>query len=185
MVGLFPASPCASLGFMTPRLITTVIFSSIIAFFSPVSGQAQDSSAQASLSVQGRQTVYPNVVALRGKCFNESRIIVIATEKPLTAKQFEQVQKANAEETQNLEGYISYIKASYQEDGALRYLVGDGGGAVFSKKNEATQTYLKGSAVLTGDHVKGEVNLNEPGDYSKVAKIIFDLPILTEAPVAK
>jgi len=105
--------------------------------------------------------------------------------KPLTAKQFEQVQKANAEETQNLEGYISYIKASYQEDGTLRYLVGDGGGAVFSKKNEATQTILRGSAVLTGDRVKGEVNLNEPGDYSKVAKIIFDLPILIEAPAAK
>lgn len=146
---------------------------------------AQDTSAQASLSVQGRPTVYNSVVALRGKGHNDPRIIVIATVKPLTAKQFEQVVKADAEETQDLEGYISYIKASFKEDGTLSYLVGDGGGAVFSKKNEASQTILQGKATITGDRVKGEVTLNEPGDYAKVAKLTFDLPIVTEAPAAK
>lgn len=146
---------------------------------------AQEPSAQASLSVQGRPTVYDSVIALRGKSFNESRIIVIATAKPLTAKQFEQVVKANAEETQTLDGYISYIKASFKEDGTLRYLVGDGGGAVFSKKNEATQTILQGKATITADRVVGEVTLNEPGDYAKIAKMTFDLPILKEAPAAK
>ena len=145
---------------------------------------AQD-SAQASLSLQGRPTAYGSVLALRGKSFDETRIIVIATEKPLTPKQFEQVVKANAEETQTLDGYVSYIKASFKEDGTLRYFVGDGGGAVFSKKNEADQTILKGKATITGDRVKGEVTLNEPGDYSKVAKLTFDLPIVTEAPTAK
>lgn len=147
-------------------------------------GRAED-AAQASLSVQGRATVYPSVIALRGKTFNESRIIVIATVKPLTAKQFEQVVKANAEETMTLESSPSYIKASFKEDGTLRYLVGDGGGAVFSKKNEAGQTILQGKATIAGDRVKGEVTLNEPGDYAKVAKLVFDLPILTEAPAAK
>lgn len=146
---------------------------------------AQAPSAQASLSVQGRPTVYHSLVALRGKSLNDPRILVIATVKPLTAKQFQQVQKANAEETQDLEGYVSYIKASFKEDGTLRYLVGDGGGAVFSKKNEATQTILQGKATITGDRVRGEVTLNEPGDYAKVAKLVFDLPIVTEAPVAK
>ena len=82
-------------------------------------------------------------------------------------------------------GSPSYIKASFKEDGTLRYLVGDGGGAVFSKKNEATQTILQGKATVTGDRVKGEVNLNEPSDYSKVAKLTFDLPILKEAPAAQ
>lgn len=125
------------------------------------------------------------MVALRGKSRNEPRIIVIATVKPLTAKQFEQVAKADGEETQTLEGFISYIKASFKEDGSLRYLVGDGGGAVFSKKNEATQNILQGKATITGDRVKGEVTLNEPGEYSKVAKLTFDLPIVTEAPAAK
>ena len=140
--------------------------------------------ASASLSVQGRATVYNSVVALRGKSLNDPRIIVIATVKPLTAKQFEQVQKANAEDTMTLEGYPSYIKASFKEDGTLRYLVGDGGGAVFSKKNEAGNTILKGQATITGDRVKGEVTLNEPGDYAKEAKLVFVLPIVTAAPVA-
>lgn len=170
---------------MTPRFITSVVFSTVIAFLAPASSRAQEAAAQASLSVQGRPTVYESVVAMRVKSFNESRVIVIATAKPLTAKQFEQVQKANAEETQTLDGYVSYIKASFKEDGSLRYLVGDGGGAVFSKKNEADQTILKGSATITGDHAKGEVTLNEPGDYAKVAKITFDLPIIKEAPAAK
>lgn len=143
---------------------------------------AQAASAQASLSVQGRLTVYPSVVALRGKSFNESRVIVIATIKPLTAKQFAQVLKANAEETMTLDSYPSYIKASFKEDGTLRYLVGDGGGAVFSKKAEPTQNMLQGKATVTGDRVRGEVTLNEPGDYAKEVKLAFDLPILTEAP---
>lgn len=146
---------------------------------------AEETPAQASLSVQGRPTVYGSVVALRGKSSNAPRIIVIATVKPLTAKQFEQVVKADAEETQTLEGYVSYIKASFKEDGTLSYFVGDGGGAVFSKKNEATQTILQGKATITGERVKGEVTLNEPGEYSKVAKLVFDLPIVTAAPAAK
>lgn len=170
---------------MNPQLSRSVAVAALLVSICHVSGLAQESSAQASLSVQGRPTVYDSVTALRGKSFDESRIIVIATSKPLTAKQFEQVQKANAEETQDLDGYISYIKASFKEDGTLRYLVGDGGGAVFSKKNEADQTILQGKATIAGDRVKGEVTLNEPGDYSKVAKLVFDLPILTEAPAAK
>lgn len=133
----------------------------------------------------GRQTVYGSVLALRGKKMNEPRIIVIATEKPLTAKQFEQVRKANAEETTTLEGSPSCIKALPKEDGTLRYLVGDGGGAVFPKKNEPGQTILQGKATITGERVAGEVNLNEPGDYAKVSKLVFDLPIVTEAPAAK
>ncbi len=173
------------MGLMNQPFFRSVVLTFAIAFSGPAIGQAQETSAQASLSVQGRPTVYKSVVALRGKCFNESRVIVIATEKPLTAKQYEQVVKANAEETQTLEGYVSYIKASFKEDGTLRYLVGDGGGAVFSKKNEASQTILQGKATVTGDHVKGEVTLNEPGEYSKVAKIVFDLTILTQAPAAK
>lgn len=171
---------------MILRLSRSAAIAALLLSLGPVSSIAQaqdkDSAAQASLSVQGRPTVYNNVVALRGKSFNEGRIVVIATEKPLTAKQFAQVQKANAEETQDLDGYVSYIKASFKEDGALRYLVGDGGGAVFSKKNEAGNTILKGQATITGDRVKGEVALNEPGDYAKVAKLVFDLPIVTEAP---
>lgn len=170
---------------MIAQLSRSVALVALLVSLSHDSGKAQEASAQASLSVQGRPTVYDNVVALRGKSFNESRIIVIATVKPLTAKQFEQVAKANAEETQTLEGYVSYIKASFTDDGTLRYLVGDGGGAVFSKKNEADQTILQGKAAITGDRVKGEVTLNEPGDYSKVAKLTFDLPILKEAPAAK
>lgn len=149
------------------------------------SGVSREPSAQASLTVQGRPTVYNHVVALRGKSFNEPRIIVVATVEPLTAKQFEQVVKANAEETMNLEGGPSYIKASFKEDGSLRYLVGDGGGAVFSKKNEPTQDILKGRAMVTGGRVSGEVSLDEPGEYSKQAKLTFDLPILTEAPGAE
>lgn len=170
---------------MNPSCFRSVVLILTIAFSCPAIGRAQESLAQASLSVQGRETVYPNVVALRAKCFKESRVIVIATEKPLTAKQFEQVVKANAEETQTLEGYVSYIKASFTEDGKLRYLVGDGGGAVFSKKNEDSQTILNGKATVMGDRVKGEVSLNEPGEYSKVSKMVFDLPILIEAPAAK
>jgi hypothetical protein len=173
------------MGRMNASFFRSVVLTFAIAFSGPAICQAQENSAEASLSVQGRPTVYPNVVALRGKCFNESRVIVIATEKPLTAKQFEQVVKANAEETQTLEGYVSYIKASFKEDGTLRYLVGDGGGAVFSKKNEDSQTILHGKATVRGDRVKGEVSLNEPGEYSKVSKMVFDLPILTEAPAAK
>jgi len=84
-----------------------------------------------------------------------------------------------------LESSPSYIKASFKEDGTLRYLVGDGGGAVFSKKNEPSQTILQGKATITGDRVRGEVTLNEPGDYAKVAKLTFDLPIVTEAPAAQ
>ncbi len=170
---------------MHPSFFRAFAVAAALALTSPALTQAQETSTEASLSVQGRPTVYPHVVALRGKCFNESRVIVIATEKPLTTQQFAQVFKANAEETQTLEGYVSYIKASFKEDGTLRYLVGDGGGAVFSKKNEADQTLLQGKATVTGDRVKGEVALNEPGEYSKVAKLVFDLPILTEAPAAK
>ena len=145
---------------------------------------AQETSVQASLSVQRRPTVYHSVVALRGKSLNDPRIVVIATVKSLTAKQFAQGLKADAEETKELEGYPSYIKASFKEDGTLRYLVGDGGGAVFSKKNEASQTILQGKATITGDRVRGEVTLNEPGEYSKVAKLTFDLLLVTEAPAA-
>ena len=170
---------------MILRLIRSLAVAAILASFGLASGMAQEASAQASLSVQGRPTVYSSVVALRGKSLNDPRIIVIATVKPLTAKQFEQVLKANAENTMDLEGYPSYIKASFKEDGTLRYFVGDGGGAVFSKKNEPDQTILKGKATITGDRVKGEVTLNEPGDYSKVAKLTFDLPILKEAPAAQ
>jgi hypothetical protein len=158
-------------------LLSAVCFSSALA-------QTPAPAPQASLSVQGRPTVYGSVLALRAKTLNENRIVVIATLKPLTAKQFEQVQKANAEETKDLDGYPSYIKASFTEDGTLRYLVGDGGGAVFSKKNEPSQNALQGKATIIGDRVKGEVSLNEPGEYSKVAKITFDLPIVTEAPPA-
>lgn len=169
---------------MTLRLCRSVAIAALLASLGQAAGVAQEASAQASLSVQGRPTVYQSVVALRGKSLNDPRIVVIATVKPLTAKQFQQVVKANAEETQTLEGYAGYIKASFREDGTLRYLVGDGGGAVFSKKNEASQTILQGKATITGDRVRGEVTLNEPGDYSKVAKLIFDLPIVTEAPAA-
>ena len=146
---------------------------------------AQAASAQASLSVQGRQTVYQSVVALRGKSLNEGRIIVIAISKPLTASQFQQVLKANAEETMNLESNPSYIKASFKEDGTLSYLVGDGGGAVFSKKAEPSQKFLQGKATIAGERVRGEVTLNEPGEYSKEVKLTFDLPIVTEAPTAQ
>lgn len=148
------------------------------------SGLAQTPSAKASLSVQGRLTVYKNVVVLRGKSYNESRIIVIATEQPLTAVQFEQVRKANAEETMTLDSSPSYIKASFKEDGSLRYLVGDGGGAVFSKKAEPSQTMLQGNATITGDRVQGEVTLNEPGDYAKEVVLTFDLPIVSEVPAS-
>lgn len=68
---------------------------------------------------------------------------------------------------------LSTIKASFKEDGTLRCLVGDGSGAVFSKKNEVGNTILKGQPTIAGDRVKGEVTLNEPGDYSKVAKLVF------------
>jgi hypothetical protein len=163
------------------RLCYTAVVAAMICSSSSI---AQAPAAQASLSVQGRATVYGSVVALRGKSLNEDRIIVIATTKPLTAKQFEQVQKANAEETKDLDGYPSYIKASFKVDGTLSYLVGDGGGAVFSKKNEPSQNILQGKATIKGDRVVGEVTLNEPGEYSKVAKITFDLPIVTEAPAA-
>jgi hypothetical protein len=157
----------------------------LLALICSSSAMAQAPSAQASLSVQGRQTIFPSVVALRGKTFNESRIIVIATSKPLTANQFQQVLKANAEETMTLESNPSYIKASFKEDGTLRYLVGDGGGAVFSKKAEPSQQILRGKATITGERVRGEVVLNEPGDYAKEVKLTFDLPIVTEAPTAQ
>lgn len=170
---------------MFHRLFRFVAVVALVSSICPGSALAQESPAQASLSVQGRPTVYKSVVALRGKAQGDPCIVVIATVKPLTAKQFEQVVKADGQETQTLEGYISYIKASFTEDGTLRYLVGDGGGAVFSKKNEPTQTILQGKATVTGDRVKGEVTLNEPGEYSKVAKLTFDLPIITEAPAAK
>jgi hypothetical protein len=166
------------------RLCSSAVVAALLSAICSSSGLAQAPAAQASLSVQGRPTVYGSVVAMRAKSLNENRIIVIATVKPLTAKQFAQVQKANAEETKDLEGYPSYIKASFKEDGTLSYLVGDGGGAVFSKKNEPSQNILQGKATITGDRVKGEVTLNEPGEYSKVAKITFDLPIVTEAPAA-
>jgi hypothetical protein len=167
------------------RLFRSVAVAVLLASICHASGMAQETSAQASLSVQGRPTVYHSVVALRGKALNDRRIIVIATVKPLTANQFQQVVKANAEETMTLESSHSYIKASFKEDGTLRYLVGDGGGAVFSKKNEPSQTILQGKATITGDRVRGEVTLNEPGDYAKVAKLTFDLPIVTEAPAAQ
>ncbi|MBE2178920.1 MAG: hypothetical protein IAE97_00410 [Chthoniobacterales bacterium] len=168
---------------MMTRFLPSLSVVAFLALMCPASGLAQETSA--SLSVQGRPTVYNHVVALRGKSLNDPRIIVIATVEPLTAKQFEQVVKANAEDTMTLEGYPSYIKASFKEDGTLRYLVGDGGGAVFSKKNEPTQDILKGQATVSGDRVSGEVTLDEPGEYSKVAKLTFDLPILTEAPAAE
>jgi hypothetical protein len=167
------------------RLCRSAAVAALLAVICPSAGMAQAAAAQASLSVQGRQTVYGSVVALRGKSLNEGRIIVIATVKPLTVKQFQQVQKANAEETMNLEGDPSYIKASFKEDGTLRYLVGDGGGAVFSKKAEPSQNFLQGKATIAGDRVRGEVTLNEPGDYAKVVKLSFDLPIVTEAPTAQ
>ena len=65
------------------------------------------------------------------------------------------------------------------------WYVGDGGGAVFSKKAEPSQNILQGKATITGDRVRGEVTLNEPGDYAKVVKLTFDLPIVTEAPTAQ
>ena len=85
----------------------------------------------------------------------------------------------------NLEGDPSYIKASFKEDCTLRYLVGDGGGAVFSKKAEPSQNFLQGKAAITGDRVVGVVTLNEPGEYAKEVELIFDLPIVTEAPTAQ
>jgi hypothetical protein len=170
---------------MDTQLLRVVVFSVLVVLIGQISATAQEASAQASLSVQGRPTTYNHVVALRGKSLNDTRIVVIATVEPLTPKQLQQVFKANAEETMTLDGSPSYIKASFKEDGALRYLVGDGGGAVFSKKNEASQSILKGQATITGDRVKGEVTLNEPGEYSKVAKLTFDLPILKEAPAAE
>jgi hypothetical protein len=165
-------------------LYRSVAVAALFTLIGPVSGMAQEASAQASLSVQGRTTTYNHVVALRGKSLNDPRIVVIATVEPLTPKQLQQVFKADAEETMTLEGSPSYLKASFKEDGALRYLVGDGGGAVFSKKNEASQSILRGQATTSGDRVKGEVTLDEPGEYSKVAKLTFDLPILKEAPAA-
>lgn len=170
---------------MTLRFFCSLAVTSLLAAPLQTPGWTQDATSEASLSVQGRPTVYHSVVALRGKKGTEPRIVVVATVEPLTAKQFEQVSKANAEETQDLAGYVSYIKASFKEDGTLRYLVGDGGGAVFSKKNEADQTILHGKATITGDRIKGEVSLNEPGDYAKVAKLVFDVPIVAEAPAAK
>jgi hypothetical protein len=170
---------------MSHRFFSSAFVGALVALVCHASATAQEASAQASLSVQGRPTVYSSVVALRGKSLNDPRIIVIATAEPLTAKQFEQVLKANAEETMNLDGGPSYLKASFKEDGTLRYLVGDGGGAVFSKKNETSQTILQGKATITADRVSGEVTLDEPGEYSKVAKLTFDLPILTEAPAGQ
>lgn len=167
------------------RLCPSAAVAAVLPVIFTSSGMAQAPAAQASLSVQGRQTVYNSVVALRGKTFKEGRIIVIATSKPLTATQFQQVQKANAEETMKLESEPSYIKASFKEDGTLRYLVGDGGGAVFSKKAEPSQNILRGKATITGDRVRGEVTLNEPGDYAKEVKLVFDLPIVTDAPAAQ
>lgn len=46
------------------------------------------------------------------------------------------------------------------------------------------------SRLVRSSHIKAKVPLNEPGDYAKVAKLvvaklIFDLPILTEAPAVK
>ena len=166
------------------RVCRLVAISALFSVIGSASAMAQ-ATAQASLSVQGRPTVFSSVVALRGKTFNESRIIVIATVKPLTASQFQQVQKANAEETMKLDSDPSYIKVSFKEDGTLRYLVGDGGGAVFSKKAEPSQNILQGKATITGDRVRGEVTLNEPGDYAKVVKLTFDLPIVTEAPTVQ
>lgn len=163
----------------------SAVIAALLSVICSSSAIAQATSAQASLSVQGRQTVYQSVVALRGKSFNEGRIIVIATVKPLTATQFQQVLKANAEETMNLEASPSYIKASFKDDGTLRYLVGDGGGAVFSKKAEPSQSHLQGKATIAGERVRGEVTLNEPGEYAKEVKLTFDLPIVTEAPTAQ
>src|SRR4030095_13873654 len=96
------------------RFCRSVALAVLFASICHASGMAQETLAQASLSVQGRTTVYHNVVALRGKSLNDRRIIVIATVKPLTANQFQQVVKANAEETMTLESSPSYIKASFK-----------------------------------------------------------------------
>lgn len=80
---------------------------------------------------------------------------------------------------------MSYIKASFTEDGTLRYLVGDGGGAAFSMKNEPTKSHLQTKATISGVPVKGEVTLNEQGEYLKVARLVFDWPIFATAPAAK
>jgi hypothetical protein len=63
--------------------------------------------------------------------------------------------------------------------------VGDGGGAVFSKKAEPSYTFLQGKATIAGNRMRGEVTLNQPGEYAKVAKLTFDLPIVTEAPATQ
>ena len=164
------------------RLNRSAAVAALLSVICFAAAMAQATAPQASLSVQGRLTVYKSVVALRGKSYNENRIIVIATIKPLTATQFQQVLKANAEATMKLDSDPSYIKAAFKEDGTLRYLAGDGGGAVFTKKVEPSENFLQGKATIAGDHVSGEVTLHEPGNYAKEAKLIFDLPIVTEAP---
>jgi hypothetical protein len=56
---------------------------------------------------------------------------------------------------------------------------------VVSHKPVAVAAGMEGKATITGNRVRGEVTLNEPGDYAKVVKLTFDLPIVTDAPTAQ
>ncbi len=152
----------------------------IVVMLCPEIASAQASANQANLNIEGRRIVFKNVVAVRGKSNGEGRIIVLATGQQVSAAVVKAVQDKDAED--NVDGDVQqpYLKAVFQEDGALRVVIGRGGNSSFGERGAP----LEGQATVANGRIRGAVKLIKTGDFAKEIDFNFDAPIDAELKVA-
>ena len=146
----------------------------------PEIASAQSPANQANLNIGGRRIVFKNVVAARGKSYDENRIIVLATGQPVSADVVKKVKAKDAED--NVDGEVGqpYLKAIFQEDGTLRIVFGKGGNSSFGERGAP----LEGRATIADGRIRGNVKLVKTGDFAKEIAFNFDVPIDAEVKVA-
>lgn len=141
---------------------------------------AQNPASRGALSVGGQRILYKNVVAIRGKSYDENRIIVLATGQQVSAVILKEVKDKDAEDNLDREVEQPYLKAVFQEDGSLRCLIGKGAGTSFLQR----QAPLEGKATIADGRIRGSVKLIQTGAFAKEAVLDFDVPIDAEVKTA-
>lgn len=134
---------------------------------------AQDPANQGNLNVRGRRIVLKNVVAVRGKSHDESRVIVLATRTAMSAEALQRIKEKDAEDNVGEEVDGPHLKAAFSEDGTLRCINAHSGNASFGGRGAP----LEGKAVIADGKIRGSLKLIEGGDFSKDVSMVFDVAI--------
>lgn len=145
------------------------------------SAGAQEAANQAVLTIKGSRTVFKNVTAIRAPFRGEKRIVVLATQRPLTAEVIKKVKEKDTLNSVTDEVNQAYLFFAFDDNGAVESLSGQAGGTSFSQSGGG----VEGKGTLADGRFRGALKLVTTGSFAKELTMDFDVPVDAEIkPVA-